>query len=73
MTPEVRLPTLRLNLEKKSLTPNRQEKDHLRTTWLRNGIAAPLCWYRAMIDQATYEDDASAFIRSDTVSGFPFI
>ncbi|KAJ7882476.1 alpha/beta-hydrolase [Mycena leptocephala] len=24
----------------------------------RNGISAPLCWYRSMIDQATYEDDA---------------
>ncbi|KAJ7882462.1 Alpha/Beta hydrolase protein, partial [Mycena leptocephala] len=48
------------------MTP--EEKDHLRKTWLRNGISAPLCWYQSMTDQATYEDDASAFIRSDTMS-----
>jgi pimeloyl-ACP methyl ester carboxylesterase len=59
--------------EKISLTIFRQEKDHLRKSWLRNGIAAPLCWYRAMIDQATYEDDARAFISSFQRDSFLFI
>ncbi|KAJ6583497.1 alpha/beta-hydrolase [Mycena vulgaris] len=35
-----------------------EEKEHLKTALRKGGISAPLCWYRAMVETITSEDDA---------------
>ncbi|KAF7333351.1 Esterase/Lipase [Mycena venus] len=38
------------------MTP--EEKEYLKNVFLTHGISAPLCWYKAMIEETTHEDDA---------------
>ncbi|KAJ7874551.1 hypothetical protein B0H14DRAFT_3859812 [Mycena olivaceomarginata] len=35
-----------------------EESEHLKTALRKGGISAPLCWYRAMAETTTSEDDA---------------
>ncbi|KAJ7110408.1 hypothetical protein C8R44DRAFT_985685 [Mycena epipterygia] len=41
------------------MTP--EEKEHLKKALLAGGLTAPLCWYRASLEEITAEDDARAF------------
>ncbi|KAJ7321028.1 alpha/beta-hydrolase [Mycena albidolilacea] len=38
------------------MTP--EEKEHLKKALLAGGMTAPLCWYRAALEEVTIEDDA---------------
>jgi len=38
------------------LTP--EDKMYLKNAFLTHGISAPLCWYKAMLEETTHEDDA---------------
>ncbi|KAJ7845852.1 alpha/beta-hydrolase [Mycena olivaceomarginata] len=40
-----------------------EESEHLKTALRKGGISAPLCWYRAMAETTTSEDDATTSLR----------
>ncbi|KAJ7770958.1 alpha/beta-hydrolase [Mycena olivaceomarginata] len=37
-----------------------EDREHFKNAFLNGGLSAPLCWYKAMIEKTTAEDDASA-------------
>jgi hypothetical protein len=41
-------------------THTTQEKEHLKKALLTGGMTAPLCWYRAALEEVTAEDDGRA-------------